>query len=72
MRFGGFSSVVSLSYNRTDGHRGNMGFGQYGGYAKLGYDFSDNWRVRGMSVSLISMLQIQVRSQNLWKTRIRT
>ena len=47
MRFGGFSSVVSLSYNRTDGHRSNMGFGQYDGYVKLGYDFSDNWRVRG-------------------------
>ena len=46
MRFGGFSSVVSLSYNRTDGHREDMGFEQYGGYAKLGYDFTANWRVR--------------------------
>ena len=36
MKFGGFSSVVSLSYNRTDGHRADMGFEQYGGYAKLG------------------------------------
>lgn len=39
----GFSSVVSGSYNRTDGHRSNMQFEQYGGYAKLGYRFSDNW-----------------------------
>ena len=46
LRFGGFSSVVSLSYNRTDGHREDMGFEQYGGYAKLGYDFTENWRVR--------------------------
>lgn len=46
MKFGGFSSVVSLSYNRTDGHRADMGFEQYGGYAKLGYDFTENWRVR--------------------------
>lgn len=38
-----FSSVVSGSYNRTDGHRGNMQFEQYGGYAKLGYELADNW-----------------------------
>ena len=42
----GFSSIVSASYNRTDGHRTDMGFEQYGGYAKLGYDFSPHWRVR--------------------------
>ena len=42
-RFGKFSSVVSGSYNRTDGHRKTMNFEQYGGYAKLGYDISDNW-----------------------------
>ncbi len=40
-----FSSVFSASYNRTDGHRENMGFEQYGGYVKLGYDFTDNWKV---------------------------
>lgn len=38
-----FNSVVSGSYNRTDGHRANMGFEQYGGYAKTGYDLTDNW-----------------------------
>ena len=43
VRKGGFSSVVTASYNRTDGHRPNMGFEQYGGYVKMGYDFSDNW-----------------------------
>lgn len=41
-----FSSVVSASYNRTDGHRANMGFEQYGGYAKLGYEIDDHWSVR--------------------------
>lgn len=40
---GKFSSVVSGSYNRTDGHRENMEFEQYGGYAKLGYEISDKW-----------------------------
>ncbi len=47
VRHGRFSSVVSASYNRTDGHRKNMGFEQYGGYAKLGYDISDAWNVYG-------------------------
>ena len=41
----GFSSVASVSYNRTDGHRQDMGFEQYGGYAKVGYEFSDSWDV---------------------------
>lgn len=40
-----FSSVVSGSYNRTDGHRDDMNFEQYGGYVKVAYDFSDNWNV---------------------------
>lgn len=40
-----FSSVVSGSYNRTDGHRDDMNFEQYGGYANVAYDFSDNWNV---------------------------
>lgn len=43
VRKGRFTSVVSGSYNRTDGHRRNMEFEQYGGYAKLGFDISDNW-----------------------------
>ena len=37
------STYISGSYNRTDGHRVNMNFEQYGGYAKVGYEFSDNW-----------------------------
>ena len=44
---GRFSSTVTASYNRTDGHRADMAFEQYGGYAKLGYDFMDNWKVWG-------------------------
>lgn len=43
IRKGRFSSVVSGSYNRTDGHRENMPFEQYGGYAKLGYEWTDHW-----------------------------
>ncbi len=41
----GFTSVVSGSYNRTDGHRVNSAFEQYGGYAKLGYEFSQQWNI---------------------------
>lgn len=47
IRKGRFSSTVTASYNRTDGHRADMAFEQYGGYAKLGYDFMDNWKVWG-------------------------
>ena len=45
IRKGRFNSVVSGSYNRTDGHRADMGFEQYGGYAKLGYDLTDHWNM---------------------------
>ena len=47
IRKGRFSSTVTASYNRTDGHRADMAFEQYGGYAKLVYDFTDNWKVWG-------------------------
>ena len=47
VRKGRFTSVVSGSYNRTDGHRDNMDFEQYGGYAKFGYDISDTWNIYG-------------------------
>ena len=45
VRRGRFTSIVSGSYNRTDGHRPDMGFEQYGGYAKFGYEISGNWNV---------------------------
>lgn len=41
----GFSSIVTGSYNRSDGHRERMGFEQFGGYAKLGYEFSEHWNI---------------------------
>lgn len=45
IRKGGFTSIVSGSYNRTDGHRTDMEFEQYGGYVKLGYEVSNAWNV---------------------------
>lgn len=52
LKKGRFTSVVSASYNRTDGHRENMGFDQYGGYAKLGYELSARWKI-GADVNLM-------------------
>lgn len=43
VRSGKFSSTVSAQYGRTDNHRPRMGFEQYGGYLKLGYDFNAHW-----------------------------
>ncbi len=46
VRKGRFTSIVSASYNRTDGHRPDLEFEQYGGYAKLGYELTKTWDVR--------------------------
>ena len=43
-RMGKFYSVVGAQYQRTSGHRENSKFEQFGGYAKLGYDFSEHWK----------------------------
>ena len=43
IRCGKFSSIVAAQYSRTDNHRPNMGFEQYGGFVKLGYDLNENW-----------------------------
>lgn len=43
VRSGKFSSTVSAQYNRTDNHRPRLGFEQFGGYLKLGYDISEHW-----------------------------
>ena len=43
VRSGKFSSTISAQYSRTDNHRPRMGFEQYGGFVKLGYDMSSHW-----------------------------
>ena len=43
LRSGKFSSTVAAQYGRTDNHRPRMGFEQYGGYLKLGYDVNEHW-----------------------------
>lgn len=42
-RHGRYSSMLSLGYNRSDGHRMNMEFEQFNGYARVGYDINRNW-----------------------------
>lgn len=44
-RKGRFSSTAAAQYQRSDNHRPNMGFEQYGGYLKLNYKLNDNWKV---------------------------
>lgn len=43
VRKGRFSSTIAGQYGRSDNHRANMGFEQYGGYLKLGYNLTSNW-----------------------------
>ena len=47
VRCGKFFSDIALNYQSSDNHRDNMNFYQYGGMAKLGYDFSSHWRAWG-------------------------
>lgn len=37
------SGVFNIGYNRTDGHRKNMGFEQLSGFGKLEYELNSNW-----------------------------
>lgn len=45
VRYGRFSSLVSLGYDRTDGTEDNFDFKQSRLYAKIGYDISSNWNI---------------------------
>ena len=47
LRYGRFSSLASISYNRTDGNVENFDFKQADGYIKVGYELSDNWKISG-------------------------
>lgn len=43
VRAGRFFSEVAANYQGSDNHRDNMGFYQYGGFAKLGLDVTSHW-----------------------------
>ncbi len=43
VRKGKLSATIATQYGQSDNHRENMGFEQYGGYTKIGYQFSNHW-----------------------------
>ena len=45
-RYGRFSALVSASHGRSDGTVENFDFRQGSVYAKLGYEFSDSWKLQ--------------------------
>ena len=49
LRAGRFTSTVAAQYQRSDNHRPNMGFEQYGGFLSLGYKLSDHWNANAMA-----------------------
>lgn len=72
---GKFSSTVAAQYGRTDNHRPRMGFEQYGGYLKLGYDFSQHWNayvdadLTHFNASYPGSVQSPLFEANQWITR---
>ncbi len=44
---GRFSSNVAVEYNRSDNHRKNMDFEQYGGLVNLKYQLCESWNIYG-------------------------
>lgn len=44
VKTGNFSFQANGMYNRSDNHRRNMGFEEYGGFVKLQYDLSTHWQ----------------------------
>ncbi len=49
LRAGRFTSTVAAQYQRSDNHRPNMGFEQYGGFLSLGYKLSDHWNASALA-----------------------
>lgn len=75
VRSGKFSSTVAAQYNRTDNHRPRMGFEQYGGYVKLGYDFTQHWNayvdadITHFNSSYPGTVTVPMYEANQWITR---
>ena len=76
LRKGKFFSSVGGQYARSDNHRPNMGFEQYGGFLKLGYDFSEHWKLMGdasvthFNASNPGTVTVPKVSNDQWITRI--
>ena len=40
-----YSHAAGFNYSRTKGHRDHMGFDEYNGFVRLGYELTDHWRI---------------------------
>ena len=75
IRSGRFASTVAAQYGRTDNHRPRMGFEQYGGYLKLGYDINNNWNtyidanITHFNASYPGTVSSPIFEANQWITR---
>ena len=75
IRSGRFTSTVAAQYGRTDNHRPRMGFEQYGGYLKLGYDINNNWNtyidanITHFNASYPGTVSSPIFEANQWITR---
>ena len=75
IRSGRFTSTVAAQYGRTDNHRPRMGFEQYGGYLKLGYDINNNWNtyidanITHFNASYPGTISSPIFEANQWITR---
>ncbi len=49
LRKGRFRGSVAASCNRSDGHRPDMGFSQWSGGVKGGWDLGESWKVSGQA-----------------------
>ena len=47
VKAGKFTSIIGAQYQRTDGHRTNSKFEQFGGFLKLSYELTKNWQANG-------------------------
>ena len=75
VRCGRFSSTIAAGYSRTDNHRPNAGFEQYGGHLKLGYDLAQHWNafvdadVTHFNASVPGTVQSPMLEWDQWATR---
>lgn len=48
LKKGRYSHALGFNYSRTKGHRDNMGFDEYNGFARLGYELTEHWQIGAM------------------------
>lgn len=75
LRSGKFRLLASGQYSRSDNHRPNMGFEQYGGFAKAQYQIGSNWNlfadadITHFSASYPGTISAPILEADQWITR---